>query len=144
MDLLKEFVALEKRKSDLRKELEDDIPGRLKQLEDILSEQFLQSGTTKMTVDGRTVRIGPEIEVSPRDGNRAAVLLALRSVAPDLIKEDYHPGSLRAYVKDLVKGAQDEAASRGEKLLDLASAIPDKLAQTLKVSTIWKLSSRKA
>ena len=144
MEMLREWVALEKRKGALETELEDTVKVRLAELSEILSEQWIQSGDGPKTVEGRTVRIKSDVEVSARDGNRAAVLDALRDICPDIVKEDFHPATLRAYVKDLVKGAREEAEMRGEKLMDLASAVPEPLARTLKISTVFKLTSTKA
>lgn len=130
IDQVKQFVALADEKSALEQRLKQ-IEADQKALEEALLQQFQESGTQSVNVDGRTVSLRRDLFASPRDGDREAVIEALK--AADLgqyVKEDYNANSLKAYVREMVRAAE---AERGGPLADLTDALPEPLRPVLYV-----------
>ncbi len=140
---LKEFVALEKEKADL-KARGKTVQARLDDLDESLTRQFLEDGIQSTSVDGRTVYLRRDIFVSAH-GDKEAVVGALK--ASDLsqyVKEEYNAKSLTAFVREMVLAAEEKARIDGGVLDDLATAVPPQLAATLKISTVFSVSSRRS
>ena len=141
---LKEFVALEEEKSNLKSRLKA-IESRLGELDESLTKQFLDDGIQSTRIDGRTVYLHRDIYASAKDGAKDAVVAALK--ACDLgqyVKEDYNANSLKAYVREMVHEAEELARTEGRVIDDPAKAIPEHLAATLNISTVFSISSRRS
>jgi hypothetical protein len=141
---LKEFVALEDEKADIKARLRA-IESRLGELDESLTKQFLDDGIQSTRIDGRTVYLHRDIYASAKDGDKEAVVAALK--ACDLgqyVKEDYNANSLKAYVREMVREAEDRARAEGRVIDDPAKALPEHLAATLNISTVFSVSSRRS
>jgi hypothetical protein len=141
---LKEFVALEDEKADLKTRLKA-IENRLGELDTTLTEQFLADGIQSTRIDGRTVYLHRDLYASAKDGDKEAVVAALKSCElGQYVKEDYNANSLKAYVREMVRNAEEQARVDGRVLDDPAKALPDHLAATLNISTVFSVSSRRS
>ena len=145
IEQLKEFVCLETRKREMDAELKT-IAARIDDLEQALVPQFLTDGVASMKVDGRTVYIAQDIHAGPLN-DRAEVIGALKkSELGQYISENYNTQSLRAFVREVA----DEVRLRCQQQDRLFSeeevrvALPAPLCNTLKISFVHSLRSRKA
>jgi len=139
---LKEFVALEKEKATLKARLKV-IDSRLTELDESIAAQFVSDGVQSMRIDGRTVYLHRDIYASAKDGARDAVVAALRDCdLGQYVKEDYNANSLTAYVREMVREAEEQARLDNRVIDDPAEALPTGLAATLKISTVFSVSSR--
>jgi len=127
---VKQFVALADEKAELDQRLKQ-VEADMKALEEALLAQFQESGTQSVNVDGRTVSLRRDLFASPKDGDRDAVIEALKMTdLGQYVKEDYNGNSLKAYVREMVRAAE---AERGGPLADLADALPEPLRAVLAV-----------
>ena len=141
---LKEFVSLEKEKADLKQQLKQ-VQERLDELDRKLTEQFLQDGMESSKIDGRTVYLRRDIYASAKEGCREAVVAALKACQlSQYVREDYNAKSVEAMVRELVKAAEEEARLDNRVLDDPATAVPPPLAETLKISSVYSISSRRS
>jgi len=141
-DELKEFVALEKEKATLKARLKV-IESRLTELDESIAAQFVSDGVQSMRIDGRTVYLHRDIYASAKDGARDAVVAALRDCdLGQYVKEDYNANSLTAYVREMVREAEEQARTENRVIDDPAEALPAGLAASLKISTVFSVSSR--
>lgn len=139
---LKEFVALEKEKATLKARLKV-IESRLTELDESIAAQFVSDGVQSMRIDGRTVYLHRDIYASAKDGARDAVVAALRDCdLGQYVKEDYNANSLTAYVREMVREAEEQARTENRVIDDPAEALPAGLAASLKISTVFSVSSR--
>jgi len=145
MDQLKEFVALEKRKRDLDSELKS-IAARLEDLEQALVPQFLHDGVASMRVDGRTVYLARDIYAGPLN-DRSEVIAALKaSELGQYVSENYNTQSLKAFVREVAEEVRLRCEQE-ERLFtedEVRAALPAPLGDTLKISFVYSLRSRKA
>lgn len=126
-ELLKEFVDLQKLKADLDAELES-CKKRLAEIEPILLDQFSQNSTSKVTAHGRTVYVHRQLWAKAKDGDKQAVIEALRaSSLTQYVSETFNTNSLSAYVREL--------EAQGVPL-------PEPLAATIETSEVFSLRSR--
>jgi CHAT domain-containing protein len=145
MEQLKEFVALETRKRELDSELKS-IAARIDDLEQTLVPQFLSDGVASMKVDGRTVYIAQDIHASPAN-DRAEVIAALkRSELGQYVSENYNTQSLRAFVREVADEVRLRCQQQNRLFTEeeVRTALPKPLAESLKVSFVHSLRSRKA
>ena len=141
---LKEFVALEKEKAAMKLR-EKAINTRMEELDKLITQQFIDDGIQNTTIDGRTVYLHRDLYASPIDGDKEAVARALKEAElSQYVHEDYNANSLKAYVREMVREAEERARVEGTVLEDLSTAIPPALAATLKLSTVYSVSSRRA
>jgi hypothetical protein len=138
---LREFVALEKKKAELNREIKQTQKA-LDALDTLLTQQLLDDGVQSVNVDGRTVYLRRDLYASALDGDRAAVVQALKdSGLSQYVSEQYNTNSLSAYVREVVREAEERARVDGGVLEDPATAIPNALAATLKVTAVYSVSS---
>ncbi len=141
---LKEFVALEDEKSGLKTRLKA-IESRLGELDESLTQQFLDDGIQSTKIDGRTVYLHRDIYASAKDGDKESVVAALKECdLGQYVKEDYNANSLKAYVREMVREAEEQARAEGRVIEDPAKALPEHLAVTLNISTVFSVSSRRS
>ncbi len=141
---LKEFVALEEEKADLKARLKA-IETRLVELDELITRQFLDDGIQSTRIDGRTVYLHRDIYASPKDGDKQAVAAALKACnLGQYVREDYNANSLKAYVREMVREAEEAARAEGRVIDDPAKALPERLAATLNISTVFSISSRRS
>jgi len=140
---LKEFVALEKEKAGIKARLKV-IESRLGQLDESITKQFVEDGVQSMRIDDRTVYLHRDIYASPKEGEgRPAVVEALKACdLSQYIKEDYNANSLTAFVREMVREAEEQARLENRVLDDPAAAVPAGLASKLNISTVFSVSSR--
>ena len=145
IEQLKEFVALEKRKRDLDSELKA-IAARLDDLEQALVPQFLNDGVASMKVDGRTVYLAQDIYAGPLN-DRSEVIAALKaSELGQYVSENYNPQSLKAFVREVAEEVRLRCQQEERLFTEEAvrAALPAPLGNTLKISFVHSLRSRKA
>jgi len=141
---LKEFVALEGEKATIKTRLKA-IETRLGELDESLTKQFLDDGIQSTRIDGRTVYLRRDLYASAKDGDKEAVVTALKSCdLGQYVKEEYNASSLTAYVREMVREAEEQARAEGRVIEDPATVLPEHLAATLKVSTVYSVSSRRS
>jgi hypothetical protein len=141
----KEYVCLERRKDSLAAELKQ-VEQDLKNLERVVVEEMLNAGFQKVEVDGRTLKLVPDVYASPVE-DRWAVVEALKEAGLDqYIPQNYNDSQLRSFVKEIagevMSRAQDE--ERVASAEDVRAALPEPPGRALKVYLGHKLSSRKA
>ena len=145
MEQLKEFVALEKRKKDLDSELKA-IAARLDDLEQALVPQFLNDGVNSLKIDGRTVYLAEDIYASPVN-DRGEVIAALKqSELGQYVSENYNTQSLKAFVREVAQEVRLRCQQE-ERLFtedEVRLSLPAPLGDTLKISFVHSLRSRKA
>ena len=145
IEQLKEFVCLETRKRELDSELKA-IAARIDSLEQALLPQFLSDGVASLKVDGRTVYIAQDIQAGPLN-DRAQVIGALRqSELGQYISENYNTQSLRAFVREVAEEVRLRCQQRNRLFTEeeVRVALPSPLCNTLKISFVHSLRSRKA
>ena len=126
---LKRFIALEERRRQLETEI-DTVKAEATQLEQLLLPEFERSGVEKVSMDGRTVYLERKLWAKAKDGNKAAVCIALkRAHLGDFVEETFNTNSLSAYVREL---------DREEKRL------PPSLCGVLEISEVFKLRTRRS
>lgn len=141
---LKEFVALDKEKADLKTRLKT-IEVRLGELDESITKQFIEDGMQSISIDGRTVYLHRDVFASAGDAGKEAVVEALK--ACDLgqyVSEQYNANSLTAYVREMLREAEEKARLDDRVIDDPATALPEHLAATLKISTVFSVSSRRS
>jgi len=145
MEHLKEFVALEKRKRDLDSELKS-IAAQLEDLEQALVPQFLNDGVNSLRIDNRLVYLAQEIFASPLN-DRGEVIAALKaSELGQYVSENYNTQSLKAFVREVAEDIRLRCQQE-ERLFteeEVRAALPAPLGNTLKISFVHSLRSRKA
>lgn len=141
---LKEFVALEDEKAAIKTRLKT-IENRLGELDESLTNEFLEDGIQSTKIDGRTVYLHRDLYASAKEGDKEAVVAALKQCdLGQYVKEDYNANSLKAYVREMVHAAEEQARVDGRVLENPADAIPEHLAVTLNISTVYSVSSRRS
>ncbi len=141
---LKEFVKLEQEKADIKLRLKN-IETRLGELDESLTKQFLEDGIQSTRIDGRTVYLHRDLFASAKDGDKESVVTALKACnLGQYVKEDYNANSLKAYVREMVREAEEQARIEGRVIEDPAKALPEHLAVTLNISTVFSVSSRRS
>lgn len=141
---LKEFVALEDEKGTLKTRLKA-IESRLGELDESLTRQFIDDGIQSTRIDGRTVYLHRDIYASAKDGDKEAVIVALKACnLSQYVREDYNANSLKAFVREMVHEAEEKARLEGRVIDDPATAVPAQLAATINISTTFSVSSRKS
>lgn len=143
--LLKEFVALERRKRELDSELKQ-IAARLDDLEQALVPQFLNDGVNSMRIDGRLVYLVQEIYAAPMN-DRGQVVAALKaSELGQYVSENYNTQSLKAFVREVAEDVRLRCEHE-ERLFteeEVRAALPAPLGAALKISFVHSLRTRKA
>ena len=142
---LREFVQLAERKDQLNGELKA-ISARLDELEQALVPQFLNDGVSSMRVDGRAVYVAQDIYASPVN-DRDEVIAALKaSELGQYVSENYNTQSLKAFVRELAQEVRLRCQQE-ERLFteeEVRAALPAPLGNTLKISFVHSLRTRKA
>ena len=148
MEQLKEFVCLETRKRELDSELKA-IAARIDDLEQVLVPQFLTDGVSSMKVDGRTVYIAQDIQAGPLNGScrgdRGAE--AIVRTRPVHFRELQHPvACARSCAKwpERKPGCVANNRTGCSPRRRVRVALPSPLCDTLKISFVHSLRSRKA
>jgi hypothetical protein len=98
-----------------------------------------------MTVDNRTVSLAQDIYASPL-GDRAEVVAALKaSELGQYVAENYNTNSLTAFVREVARDVAAVAGREGRPYgeAEVLGALPQPLGNTLKVSFVHTLRSRK-
>jgi len=145
MEQLKEFVALEKGKRELDAELKA-VAARLDDLEQALVPQFVNDGVTSMKLDGCTVYLAQDIYASPLN-DRSEVIAALKaSELAQYVSESYNTQSLRAFVRELAQEVRLRCQQQGRLFSEeeVRAALPAPLGNSLKISFVHSLRTRKA
>ncbi len=143
---LREFVSLENRKKELDAQLKA-VNQQLVELEELLVPQFVEDGVQNITCDGRVVYLRTDVYASAKDGDREAVVAALKaSELGQYVSENFNSNSLTAYVREVKRDVEQSAKSENRAFTedDVRQALPDPLGSVLKVSFVMKLASRKA
>ena len=144
MEQLKEFVCLENRKRDLDSELKA-TKQRLDDLEQVLVPQFIEDGVQRMTVDNRTISLSQDIYASPENDREDVVTALKQSELGQYVAENYNTNSLTAFVREVARevAAVAEREGRPYDADDVRQALPKPLGDSLKVSFVHTLRSRK-
>lgn len=143
----KEFVKLEKEKKQNKKEAED-IQDKLNVLDKELLKIYEVSGAQKLTIDGRTVFVERSLFASAKrtEGDtsdeetaaaRERLNKALRDTGHgDIVVESVNAKTLAALVREFdLDGNKD--------VEEIYNNMPEELRNTIKVSVVPKMKSRK-
>jgi len=112
-------------------------------IEQRVIDQWSEIGTTKTTINGRTIYIKRIIQINPTF-SREGVIKALEDVGmAEYLKEDYNTNSLKSYITGVLK---DLAAGIGmEPSIDeIKAALPDELAQNIDLFEKYQVVTRKS
>jgi hypothetical protein len=145
MEQVKEFVALENRKRELDSELKA-IAARLDNLEQALVPQFLNDGVNSLKLDGRVVYLAEDIYANPVN-DRGEVIAALKeSELGQYVSENYNTQSLKAFVREVAQEVRLRCEQEQKLFTEeqVRLALPAPLGDTLKISFVHSLRSRKA
>lgn len=124
---LKKFLRLTRDKKALDVKLEK-VKQDLKESEKVLRAQFEKAGLDSTKVDGTTIYLHRQVWARAKDGDRGAVLVALRETEMDeYITENFNTNSLSAYVRECEKEGQE---------------IPEKLKACLEITEVFSLRTR--
>ena len=142
---LREFVALENRKRDLESELKS-VAAQLDTLQQTLVLQFINDGVNSVRIDNRLVYLAQDIYASPLN-DRGEVIAALKaSELGQYVSENYNTQSLKAFVREVAEEVRLRCQQE-ERLFteeEVRAALPAPLGNTLKISFVHSLRSRKA
>lgn len=145
-DLIREFVAKEKRKGELEDELKA-LKQDLDELSELILPEMVDEGMQSTKIDGRTVYLQRDIFAGAIEGDRAAVVDALQKAnLGHLVKENYNDQTLKAYAREIAQEAEESCKVDG-RLFDeqaVQGALPEPLRAVLKVCFVHRLRSRKA
>lgn len=140
----KEFVALEKQRKIAEGEV-DDLKDRLSAINKELQLVFSITGTQQIKIDGRSVFVKRDVYASAKreegeddtDAAKSRLFEALRQTGHGaLVKEDVNGKTLASLVREFDP----------DKTFDpeiIAANMPQQLRDTIKVSVVPKMSSRK-
>lgn len=112
-------------------------------VESQIIEQWSDIGTTKTTINGRTIYIKRSLQVNPTEGREGVIQALENSGLGDYIKEDYNTNSLKSYITGLAK---DLAAERGMELSteEIIEALPPDLANSISLFEKYQVVTRKS
>lgn len=145
MTTLKEFVALHEQKRQLDADLKR-VTAEIADMQEVLVPQFIEDGVQSMNVDGRTVYLQKDIYAGPINDQEDVVEALKASDLGQYVAENYNAQSLKAYVREIAKEVE-MVCQRDEQIYDeqkILQALPPKLAESIKVSFIHSLRTRKA
>lgn len=135
---LARYVELEQRKRDLKNDLKD-VNSEIEALEEKLLPQFEAAGVQNMRINGMTVYIHRQLWAGAPEGNREAVIGALRaSGLEDYVVENFNTQSLSAWVREQV------AMSDDDELEDVYDALPESFRGNVNISERFELRSRRS
>jgi len=101
------FVALEKRKRDLDRELRE-VKGELATLEVDLLDWFERNGVKNMGVQGMLVYVHQQLWAAPADGDYERACLALRAAGlDDFVREQFNIHQVSAWVRERAKAGEE-------------------------------------
>lgn len=148
MDLqpLREFLELSEKKKSLADE-QKQVQARLDELEEKISEVFVDEGVNSMSVDGRLVFLRNEVYVGPTE-NKDALIEALKNEPTTrfMVQEAYQPQTLRSWAKELAEHVREQCMERGELCDEQAvlAVLPEALRGVLKIQFAKSVANRKA
>jgi len=143
MQILREYVSLEKRKSELNAELKR-VSAEATKLKDQAIEEIHNQGITLVGVDDRILEIKRAVFVSARHG-RESVIEALRQAKLDqFIPQNYYDKQLQAFVRELAAPVYSRAdkENRVPTPQEVAAALPEPLGDALRFYFGHELSNR--
>jgi hypothetical protein len=141
----KELVCLDTSLQELDAQVKAK-KARRDELEQELMPQFLVDRISSIKVDGRTVYIAEDIHANPLN-SRAEVTGALKNCElSQHIFENYNARSLRAFVREVAKAVRLRCQQQSVLFTEaeVLGALPSPLRDTLKISFVHSLRSRKA
>ena len=111
-------------------------------IEQQIIERWADIGTTKTTINGRTIYIKRSLQLSPVDGRDGVIKALTESGMTEYLKEDYNTNSLKSFVTGLAK---DMAAEQGMELSvdEIRAALPDELGKALGLFEKYQVVTRK-
>lgn len=118
-----------------------DLKAEREIIEKQIIEAWSETGTTKTTINGRTVYIKRSLQLSPIEG-REAVIAALESAGMDeYLKEDYNTNSLKSYITGV---ANDLKADLGMEpsVEEIRKALPEELALAMDLFEKYQIVTR--
>jgi hypothetical protein len=143
MTVLREYVSLEKRKSELAAELKR-VTAEATHLKEQAIEEIHNQGVTLVGVDDRILEIKRAVFVSARHG-REGVIEALRQAKLDqFIPQNYYDKQLQSFVRELAAAVYSRAdkENRVPTPQEVAAALPDPLGAALRFYFGHELSNR--
>jgi predicted transcriptional regulator len=112
-------------------------------IENQIIEQWSEIGTTKTTINGRTIYIKRSLQINPTAGREGVIRALSDAGMTEYLKEDYNTNSLKSYITGVSK---DLAAGIGmEPSIDeIKAALPDELAQNIDLFEKYQVVTRKS
>jgi hypothetical protein len=142
-ELVREWMLLDERKRQLKAELED-VEEQITQKIDAVTDEFVNSGVNNIRIDGRTVYVAcdrwPKVK-----GDKPALVAAMKANGlGDFVKEDFNTQSLRGVMNEWIRTRMDELTPDERAVFDVNDAIPEALRESLGVSEVYSIKSRKS
>lgn len=134
------FVAVEAELAELMAKAEE-ATARKRKLESELIEIFQDTGTQKVTANGRTAYLHRTLYARAKNG-KASVIEALREAGlGDYINDDYNASRLAGYVREVEKNLTD--GKGGADPADIIAALPEPLREVVAVGETYAIRTRK-
>jgi hypothetical protein len=142
-ELLREWLTLDERKRQLKADLED-VEEQIAQKIDAVTDEFINSGVNNIRIDGRTVYVAcdrwPKVK-----GDKSVLVAAMKANSlGDFVKEDFNTQSLRGVMNEWIHTRMNELTPEERAVFDVNDAIPEALRDSLGVSEVYSIKSRKS
>lgn len=144
VELIRDWLKLYQRKEALKAEL-DQVQKDLNALEEPVQLEIASAGVDNVRLDGRTVYISTNYWPRPKDGNKPALVSALKASEElqPYVKEDCNLQSLRGWTNELVKTYFANLSEEQRKFADPNDAIPPELRDVLEIHAQHQLRAAK-
>jgi hypothetical protein len=101
ISLMKRYAKLEKAKAALSAAM-DRVEAKLEPLREAVTDELIDAGIEKMTVDGRTIFIKHDIWARLLKGKPEAIKALKEAGLEEYIAENFNMNSLSAYVREKI------------------------------------------
>lgn len=140
-DLVNEFIALDAKRKALEGDV-DKLKEQLAVLEPQIMQRFENAGMQSMkSTSGVTLYINRQLWASPRNGDHATLVAALREIGlTDMIKTQCNTQTLSAYIREQEKDLFTGKASPDE----LIAKLPPVLQSCVEISEKFGLRAKRS
>lgn len=129
MDLVGEYVKL-KRERDEAEGKAKYLGEHMRAIEADLLEQFATADVKKISRDDCTVYVNRQVWASAKDHDSERLCVALKAVAPQLVKESINSQQLSSYVREITADGENP--------------LPENLANAIELREVFSLRVRKS
>lgn len=130
-------IELRAHLEDRKRELDEETKAVKAQIEEVdaqILDEMAETGVESVRGHGYTFYVRRDLRAS-HNGDKSAMIEALRSEVPELVQETVNANSLTAWARELV--AEIDADAEPE------TALPESLRDLIKIAEIYKVGVRK-